>query len=315
MHGSSRAAAPPHSVLFFIQRFRLTTSMHIFARSILVAVVISLAPAAPAADKTGIGKSFKGPIGLQLYSLRAEFARDVPGTLDRVKAYGIRDVEVASTYGLTPGKFREMLEARGLRPVSGHFPFDRYASEPEVVAREAKALGLRYAGCAWISHEGDFDEKECRTAIAVFNGAGKAMAKQGIQFFYHVHGFEFQPYEQGTLLDLLMKETDPKEVRFQMDVLWIVFPGQDPVRLLEKYSGRWELMHLKDLKKGVATGALTGKTDVANDVVLGTGQVNWPAVLAAARRHGVKYYFIEDESPTAAEQIPQTLKFLEQVKF
>ena len=112
-----------------------------------------------------------------------------------------------------------------------------------------------------------------------------------------------------------MKETDPKNVRFQMDVLWIVFPGQDPVKLLEKYSGRWVLMHLKDLKKGVATGALTGKTDVSNDVVLGTGQVNWPAVLAAARRHGVKYYFIEDESPTAAEQIPQTLKFLEQVKF
>jgi sugar phosphate isomerase/epimerase len=224
-------------------------------------------------------------------------------------------VEVASTYNLTPEKFKEMLEARGLRPVSGHFSFERYASDPEGVALEAKALGLRYAGCAWIPHQGDFDEKACRTAIAVFNKAGKAMAQQGVRFFYHVHGFEFQPHGTGTLLDLLMAETDAKNVRFQMDVLWIVFPGQDPVKLLEKYSGRWELMHLKDLKKGVATGSLTGGTDVANDVALGTGQVDWPAVLAAARRHGVKYYFIEDESPTAAEQIPQSLKFLEQVKF
>jgi sugar phosphate isomerase/epimerase len=289
--------------------------MKILARSILIVSLITAVPFTFAADKTGVGKSFKGPVGLQLYSLRADFARDVPGTLDKVKAYGIRDVEVASTYGLTPEKFKELLAARGLRPVSGHFPFERYASEPDVVAREAKALGLRYAGCAWITHEGDFDEKECRTAIAVFNKAGEALAKQGIQFFYHAHGFEFQPYHQGTLLDLLMTETDKKNVHFQMDVLWIVFPGQDPVKLLEKYSGRWELMHLKDLKKGVVTGALTGKTDVANDVVLGTGQVDWPAVLAAARRHGVKYYFIEDESPTAAEQIPQTLKFLEQVKF
>jgi sugar phosphate isomerase/epimerase len=268
-----------------------------------------------AAERVGVGKGFKGPLGLQLYSLRADFARDVPGTLDKVKGYGIRDVEVASTYNMTPEKFRAMLDERGLRPISGHFAFDRYAADPEGVARDAKALGLRYAGCAWIPHEGDFDEKECRRAIEVFGKAGKAMAKQGIRFFYHVHGFEFQPYQGGTLLDLLMKETDPKTVHFQMDVFWIVFPGQDPVKLLEKYDGRWELMHLKDLKKGVATGSLSGGTDVANDVVLGTGQVDWPSVLAAARRHGVKYYFIEDESPTAAQQIPQTLKFLEEVKF
>ena len=112
-----------------------------------------------------------------------------------------------------------------------------------------------------------------------------------------------------------MKETNPKHVSFQMDVLWVVFPGQDPVKWLKKYPGRWELMHLKDLKKGVATGELTGKTDVANDVALGTGQMNWPAILKAARESGVKYYFIEDESPTSEAQIPQSLRYLEKVKF
>ncbi|NDB78002.1 MAG: hypothetical protein EB141_20555, partial [Verrucomicrobia bacterium] len=76
-----------------------------------------------------------------------------------------------------------------------------------------------------------------------------------------------------------------------------------------------QLMHLKDLKKGVKTGELTGKTDVANDVTLGTGQMNWPAILKAAQESGVKYYFIEDESPSVVEQVPQTLKFLSQVKF
>ena len=74
-------------------------------------------------------------------------------------------------------------------------------------------------------------------------------------------------------------------------------------------------MHLKDLKKGVATGSLAGKTDVTNDVTLGTGQMNWPSILAAAKKAGVKYYFIEDESPTAPEQIPQSLRFLERVSF
>lgn len=283
-----------------------------------VAVILALTPTARAANSAhhvGVGPSFKGPIGLQLYSLRALFAKDVPGSLAKVHGYGIRDVELAGTYNLAPEKFRAMLKENNLNPVSCHFSFDRLRDDIEGVAKEAKALGLAYVGCAWAAHEGDFDEKECRETIRVFNLAGEALAKHGLKFFYHAHGFEFQPHGNGTLFDLLMKETNPKFVRFQMDVLWIVFPGQDPVKLLEKYPGRWELMHLKDLRKGVQTGPLTGHTDVNNDVVLGTGQVNWPAVLSAAKKAGIKYYFIEDESDNAATQIPQTLKFLEQVKW
>jgi len=275
-----------------------------FTPIVLPVLFLSLAGAAG-------GASFKEPVGLQLYSLRAEFTRDVPGSLEKVRGYGIKQVELAGTYNLTPEKFRQMLAANQLKAISGHFPFERYRDDVEGIARDARTLGLRYAGCAWIPHEGDFDEKECRAAIAVFNRAGEVLAGHGLKFFYHVHGFEFQPHGAGTLLDLLMAETNPKFVHYQMDVLWIVFPGQDPVRLLEKYKGRWELMHLKDLKKGVSTGELTGHTDVSNDVVIGAGQVNWPAVLQAARKAGIKHYFIEDESPTAAEQIPQSLKFLE----
>jgi sugar phosphate isomerase/epimerase len=256
---------------------------------------------------------FKDPVGLQLYSLRADFTRNVPATLEKVKGFGIRDVELAGTYNLSPEKFKEMLKANGLNPVSGHFPFDAYRTNLAGVVKDAKTLGVKYAGCAWIPHEGAFDEKECREAAAVFNKAGEALAKEGIKFFYHAHGFEFEPHGNGTLLDLLFAETNPRHVSYQMDVLWVVFPGQDPVKLLEKYGKRWELMHLKDLKKGVATGSLSGKTDVANDVVLGTGQMNWPAILAAAKKAGVKHYFIEDEAPTAAEQIPQSVQFLKQV--
>src|SRR5581483_6512962 len=107
----------------------------------------------------------------------------------------------------------------------------------------------------------------------------------------------------------------PDLVAFQMDVFWVVHPGHDPVKLLQKYGKRWELMHLKDMKKGLKTGELTGHTDVANDVALGTGQMDWPAILKAAKEAGVKHYFIEDESPNVTAQIPVTLKFLEQVTF
>jgi sugar phosphate isomerase/epimerase len=267
------------------------------------------------AASVGTGPSFKGPIGLQLYSLRAQFGTNVSGTLDEVKSFGFKYAELAGTYGLPPEKFKQELSARGIKPIAAHFGYERYRDDAEAVAKEAKELGLAYAGCAWIPHSGDFDEKTCREAIGVFNKAGEVMAKHGLKFFYHVHGFEFQPFGQGTLLDLLFSETNPKYVNYEMDIFWIVFPGQDPVKLLEKYPNRWQLMHLKDMRKGTQTGALTGGTDVKNDAALGDGLMDLPAILGAAKKVGVKWYFIEDESPWSEKQLPESLKFLEQVKF
>ena len=279
------------------------------------AALVMLATGATAAD-AGTGKSFQGPVGLQLYSLRAQFAANgVPKTLDSVKGFGIRYAELAGTYNLKPEQLTKLLADRGIKAVSGHFPYKRFKEDPESVAAEAKALGLEFAGCAWADHKAPLDEKQTREIAAVFNRAGAVLAKHGLKFFYHNHGFEFHKFGEETLMDLLMRETDPKLVSFQMDVLWTVFPGQDPAKLLAKYPGRWSLMHLKDLKKGVATGSLAGKTDVTNDVVLGTGQMKWTEILPAARKAGVKYYFIEDESPTAPEQIPQSMRFLERVSF
>jgi len=278
------------------------------ALTLLVVLVLNSLSIAPA-------ESFKADPGLQLYSLRDDFKKDVSGTLKKVQGFGIRLVELAGTYELPPAKSKEMLTANGLQPVSSHVAYERFRDDPEGVAREAKALGVQYAGCAWITHTDTFDEKESRGAIEVFNRAGAVLAKNGLKFFYHTHGYEFQPHGQGTLFDLLMAETKPEYVSYEMDVFWVVHPGEDAVKLLGKYGKRFELMHVKDMKKGVKTGDLTGKSDVSNDVTLGTGQMNWPAILEAAAKAGVKYYFIEDESPTSEQQIPQSLKFLKQVKW
>jgi len=262
----------------------------------------------------GIGPSFKGPIGLQLYSLRDQFKNDVPGTLDQIKQFGIKYVETAGTYGVAPEKFREMLDARGLKAVSGHFPYEKCRDNPEDIAREAKILGVEYVGCAWIPHKDPFDEQTCRAAAAVFNHAGEVLAKHGLKFFYHTHGYEFLPYGNGTLFDLLMAETKPEYVRFQMDVYWVVNPGQDPVKLFEKYGKRFELMHVKDMKQGTPQ-SFTGHSDVTNNVVLGSGVIDYKRVFRAAKKAGVKWYFIEDESPSVVAQLPQSLKYLEAVKF
>jgi len=231
-----------------------------------------------------------------------------------VKAFGITNVETAGTYGVEPAKFREMLDARGLKAVSGHFPYEKCRDQIEDVAAEAKILGLQYVGCAWIPHKDPFDEKTCREAAAVFNRAGEALAKHGIKFFYHTHGYEFLPYRNGTLFDLLMAETKPEYVHFQMDVFWVVQPGQDPVKLFAKYGNRFQSMHLKDMKRGTPSD-FTGHSDVTNDVPLGAGVIDLPAVLKAAKKSGVKWYFLEDESPSVIIQVPQSLNFLEKVKF
>jgi sugar phosphate isomerase/epimerase len=262
-----------------------------------------------------VGKSFKGPLGLQLYSLRADFTKNVDMGLDLTKGFGFKDVELAGTYNLTPEQLRAKLKERGLNPVSGHFPYAQFKKDPEAIAKQAKELGLKYAGCAWADHEGDYDLAEAKDAVEVFNNAGKVLAKYGIHFFYHCHGFEFAPNGDETFMDYLIKNTDPHLVSFEMDVFWVVHPGHDPVKWLEKYPGRWELMHVKDMRKGTETGRFDAKTDLKNDVAIGTGVMDWPAILKAAKKSGVKYYFIEDESPTVKDQIPVSLKYLSEVKF
>jgi sugar phosphate isomerase/epimerase len=264
-------------------------------------------------NKVGLGPSFKGPLGVQLYSLRDEFKKDVPGTVAKVRGWGISYVELAGTYGLPPEKFHQVLLANQLTPIAAHFPYDHFKTNLAAIVQECKALGLKYAGVAWIPHQDAFDEAECREAIDVFNKAGVYLHEFGIRFFYHIHGYEFQPHQNGTLLDLMMKGTLKKYVAFEMDVFWVHFPAQDPVELLKKYGKRWELMHIKDMKKGVVTGALTGKSDPANDVALGQGQIDFRSLLGAAHKAGVKWYFIEDESPRVLEQVPVTLRYLEEV--
>jgi sugar phosphate isomerase/epimerase len=295
-------------------RFYIMKLKSVLIGGIVFFVSISAIQASRAED-TGIGQSFKGPVGLQLYSLRDQFAKDVPGTLDEVRDFEFKNVELAGTYKMSPEKFKAELESRGLKAISGHYPYDRFRDDVEGIARESKALGLQYAGCAWITHSGPFNEKYCREAAAVFNKAGEALAKHGIKFFYHTHGFEFVPRGSATLFDLLMAETKPEYVTYEMDIFWVVHGGQDPAKLFDKYGDRFALVHLKDMKKGTPINLLTGGTDVSNDVALGTGLIDYRRALTAAKKAGVKWYFIEDESPTVQQQIPISLRYLEEVKF
>jgi sugar phosphate isomerase/epimerase len=284
---------------------------------IAIAIWFCAAISGVAAATVGVGPSFKGPCGLVLYSVRDEMVHNPSGALDAVGKLGFHYVEVGGTRELSPTtpaaqrEFLAQLAARNLKAVSCHFTFERLRDDIDGVIRDAQNLGVQYVCCAGISHQGKFDEKACREGIDVFNRAGEALAKQHLTLCYHPHGFEFEPAGSGTLFDKLISQTNPNFVSYEMDVFWIHFAGQDPVQLLKKYSGRWKLMHLKDMKKGDTPP----KIDLRSSVALGSGQLDMPALLRAAKREGVKYYFIEDESPDVLQQLPLSLAYLEKMKW
>ncbi|HWN94608.1 MAG TPA: sugar phosphate isomerase/epimerase [Methylomirabilota bacterium] len=282
----------------------------------LVVTLLALSTGAWAADFSG---DFKGPIGLQLYTLRESFKTNVPGTLDKVKALGFKEIEGGGDYGLGIEKFNALLQERGLKMVSAGFGYDAMKKDIAAAVRRAQAFGVKFAMCAWIPHgESGFTEADARRAAADFNTWGAAFRAAGITFAYHPHGFEFRPLKEGeerTHFDLLVAETKPEFVSFEMDVFWVTHPGQDPAKLLAKYPNRWALMHLKDLRRGAPTGIHTGRAPHSDDVPLGTGQVNWPAVLKQAAAVGVRHYFIEDESAAPLDALPVSVKYLQGVKF
>ncbi len=279
------------------------------------ALLLLAAPTRSAAESVGTSPSFKGPVGLQVYSLRNQIKQQGATALDFAKEQGFVEVEIGleSHYGLTAEAMKAALDARGLKPIAAHASLDFILNHTEQAVAEAKRFGLQYVGVAWAPHKNPLDEQQVLKIAEGFNQAGKLLKEHGLQFFYHNHGFEFLPYKDGTLFDLLVQKTDPDLVKFEMDVLWVIHPGQDPVALLKKYPNRWVLMHLKDLRKGVK-GDFSGGTSLDNDVALGSGQADYPAILRTAQEIGIKHFFIEDESPVVLQQIPKSLKFLSSVR-
>jgi sugar phosphate isomerase/epimerase len=180
------------------------------------------------------------------------------------------------------------------------------------VGNNAKTLGASFVRVAWIPHDAKvgFTIEDAKKTVADYNAAGKILKKNfGITFCHHNHGYEFAPYEGGTYFDYLVANTNPEYVSFELDILWAFHPGVDPAKLIKKYPTRFKLMHVKDLKNGVK-GDFSGGTAVDNDVALGTGQINIPEVIKAAKKSSIKYFYIEDESTNVSTQVPVSLPYL-----
>ncbi|MFD0748741.1 sugar phosphate isomerase/epimerase family protein [Mucilaginibacter calamicampi] len=252
--------------------------------------------------------------GIVSYTYRKDFQKDMASTLDIVKQNGITDIEFSNLFGRTADDIRKLLDERGIKCSSFGVNYEDAVEKTEVVAANAKKLGAIYVRVAAIPHKGKFTLADAKGAVETFNCVGKTLKeKYGLTFIYHNHGFEFEPYEDGTLYDYIVKNTDKRYVSFELDILWAFFPGQNPAELIKHYPKRYKTLHLKDLRKGVQ-GNLSGGTSVENDVVLGTGQIDIPAVIKAAKKAGIKHYYIEDESSSSLTQVPLSIAYLQGLK-
>ncbi|MEO8563422.1 MAG: sugar phosphate isomerase/epimerase [bacterium] len=296
----------------------------------LAAVVALLLTAAACAPSVSVGSAAASatpsdnvrriraqgaPIGVQLWSFREQAKADPVAALNMTRRMGITHVETAGLAGMTVDKFADALKTAGLRATSMHVGYDDLKKNPQTVIANANALGAKYVGLAWYPHSGAFTEADAHKAAADFNSFGKTMKDAGLTFFYHNHGYEPVPFGDGTLLDVIMKETDPSLVKYEMDVLWTWLPGADPVGLIAKYPGRYKLMHIKDMKPGIARGSLSGGLPAEQQAVIGQGQVDWKTLLAAAQKDGFEYYYLEDETPDPVNNVPPSITYLESLRF
>ncbi len=268
---------------------------------LLLAISSAVVGAAPLLDRTP---------GVVSYTFRNEFKADMPATFDKVKGFGITDIEMSNLFGQEPARIRALMDARGINCSSYGAPYNDVLKKTDEVAAVAKILGAKYVRVSLPSSKTPFDKTAATQRAAEMNAMGKQLREMhGLTFVLHNHGMEFVAEGKGTLYDYLHEQTRPADVSFELDVLWAYLPGADPVAIFEKYGARIPLMHVKDVRKGLSR-TWGHKYDSDNDVTLGTGQLDQAAIFAAAKKAGVKHFYLEDESAHSQAQIPQSIAYL-----
>ena len=180
-------------------------------------------------------------VGIQLYTVRSVMQDDFEGKLAKVAEIGYREVEFAGYEDHTPQEIRAMLDRHGLTGPSAHMPYKSLGDGWPGVLDAAHVVGHKYLVNPYIDDEVRKGPDGWKRAAETFNRAGEASQKAGIQFAYHNHWFEFAPVNGKLPYDILLEECDPKLVKMEMDLCWIMVGGQDPLSISRNIpaASRW----------------------------------------------------------------------------
>lgn len=229
-------------------------------------------------------------MGVQLYTVRDAMQRDFAGTLERIAAIGYTDVEFAGYFGRSPSQVRGVIERAGLAAPSSHVGFELIQDDWPGTLGTARDAGHAYVTIPWLPDGVRRTRADWSRIAAQFNRAGEAARAAGLRLAYHNQAYDLVPVDGVRPLDLLLAETEPELVAFQLDVYWLFKAGGDPVSYLRQHPGRVAMTHLKDSAGPPA--------HVMRDV--GSGTLDFARILAAAAQSGVQHHFVEHDEPVDA---------------
>lgn len=233
----------------------------------------------------GCAKS--GEFGLQLYSLRDDMPKDPKGVLKKVASFGYKQIEgyegpQGMFWGMTPGDFKKYMDDLGLNFVASHCNIDE---DFEKKAADAASIGMKYLICP--ARGGGKTIDDFKKVAADFNEKGAICKKNGIRFAYHNHEYSFVEIDGQLPQNIMMDETDPALVDFEMDIYWVVTGKHDPIEWFKQYPDRFRLGHVKD--------RMANSTERDASAVLGTGIIDYAPIVKAAKEAGMQYFIVEQE--------------------
>jgi sugar phosphate isomerase/epimerase len=241
-------------------------------------------------------------IGLQLYTIRDAMKTDVPGSLKKISDMGYKYLELASYsdgkfYGMEPAEFKKMVNDLDLEILSSHTQVEAQGitlDNAKKMTEDHVKLGVKYCVQPWIVEEARKTVASYQKMVADWNKVGAIMKESGIQFGYHNHNFEFDTVEgKVPYFDIFLAELDKDLVTMELDLFWVTKAGLNPVEIIKKYPGRFQLFHLKDMfTSQVPFFTTTAVTDFAP---VGAGVINFKEILAVKDIAGMKYMFVEED--------------------
>jgi len=277
--------------------------------------LISSTALAAATTATSWAKPAKRSLGVQLYTVRDQAEKDLPSVLAAIRKIGYDEVETYwNVYTHSAADLKKMITDHGLHVPSGHFDYDGIDGKFDYAAE----LGLEYMICPMLPAKGWHELDTYKKAADQFNKWGEQAKKRGMRFGFHNHNYEFQQFKDAdgkatTGYDTLVAGTDANLVCFEMDCYWITQAGRNPLDMLKKLGSRIQQLHLKDRKAGFPPSQELNE-DAGHFTPVGTGTINWKAILAAAQSHHIRHMYVEQDSGgVPLENIQTSFKTLEAI--
>lgn len=245
------------------------------------------------------------PPGIQLYTVAKDLQADTPKALKALRKMGYREVETAGLAGHSAAEFRAMLDDAGLVCPSAHLALE--AADPGPLFAQAHVLGCTYATSSILrgitltatvqARGGRLTREDFLRTAQRMNQIGDTARRAGLQYAYHNHYFEFQRVGGERGYDILLAETDPRLVAFEIDCGWMEVGGASPVEYMRRHPNRIRMLHIKDFARPrvIFTGLSTQQRPEGAE--LGDGWINYAPIFAEACAVKIEHVFVEQEGP------------------